>query len=71
MDNFLGHPLPMKQDVGWKRVKAKLEEMGIGFIPLLREGNFMMLPVHERETAKHRELADYFSTLILERLGWQ
>jgi hypothetical protein len=70
VEEFLGRPLSMNQQLGWTRFRDHLAKMDISFINMLDKGGVGTgTRVDEKEVAKHLAIADFLSDVFLERIA--
>jgi len=67
---FLKRDLPMEQELGVKRFRKQVEDLGIGFINMLEmKESGIATKQDEIENGKHYQQANFFSDKIIERLA--
>ena len=60
----------MERELGIKRFRKKVEEMGIGFINTLNmTGKGIVTRADEAHVKKHLIMADFFSDIIIKELN--
>ena len=66
---FLKRELPMERELGMRRFRKRVEEMGIDFVSMVElKRSGIKSKADESEAAKHLEWANFFSDEIIRRL---